>query len=297
MNNELKDKPLVSIRFMTYNHSAFIDQALHSIDMQMTNFNFEVVIGDDFSTDGNLDKIKEYQFLNKKISVNILERTVGDAYYMLRKKHGRLHNFVDILNNCRGTYIALLDGDDYWTDPLKLQKQVDFMEGNPEYAICFHRANLLRENGAVSLHPIPNLFREGIFTYSDILRQYNFITTASVLFRKPENFVFPNWFSKIPFGDMGLYLLLSRGKKIKCLNDNMSVYRIHSQGLFQKNSKLEQKRQHLNFYRIIHSSLTNEEKKITALKINGYKNEIACLKFPESRLLRFIYKHYLSISN
>ena len=124
---------ILSIRLMTYNHEDFIEEALKGIDAQITDFNFEVVIGDDFSTDNNLNIINNYKFTNKNITVNILNRKIGDEYWIKRQKLGRFYNIVNILQNCKGRYIALLDGDDYWTDPYKLQKQVDFLESNKDY--------------------------------------------------------------------------------------------------------------------------------------------------------------------
>ena len=272
MNNDLKESPLVSIRLMTYNHAAYIEQALQGIDMQKTNFNFEVVVGDDFSTDGNLDRVKAYRFLNKKISVKILDRIPGDAYSLLRKKNGRLHNFVDIINNCSGKYIALLDGDDYWTDPLKLQKQVDFMEGNLEYGICFH--NVLKVNDFNNkLNSIPGVKKDTDFTISDYV--LNNKTAACSIFFK--NNVFEagilKWFSKLPFGDLGLVLIVLKkcNGKGRVLKDEMGVYRIHENGIhgsFHENNQglIKAYEQHLLFTKIIARHLLFETKYESVLR-------------------------------
>src|SRR5690606_15395238 len=116
----------VSVRLMTFNHAPFIREAIESILMQKTNFFVEVVVGDDFSTDSTLDILKQYES-TENIHIKILERRIGDQYWQKRQRHGRFYNFYSILENCNGKYIALLDGDDYWTDPLKLQKQIDFL--------------------------------------------------------------------------------------------------------------------------------------------------------------------------
>ena len=129
---------LVSVRLMVYNHESFIDQAIEGILKQKTNFLVEVVIGDDFSTDKSLEIIRKYQN-TATVHFKILERKVGDDYWKNRQKLGRLHNFYNIIENCTAKYIALLDGDDYWTDPFKLQKQVDFLKANPDYVGCFHK--------------------------------------------------------------------------------------------------------------------------------------------------------------
>lgn len=286
---ELNKKPKLAVWMVTFNHEDYIAQAVESVMMQQTDFNVHLFIGEDFSSDNTRDICQSLkQKYPDQISLFLNEKNLG------ANKNAR--NIYKACFNSGAKYIAMLEGDDYWTDPLKLQKQVDFMEGNPDVSICFHQANLLMEDGTLSLHPIPQISKEGEFKYADLIKHYNFITTASVLFRKPDNFFFPKWFAEIPFGDMGLYFLISRGKKIKCLNEIMSVYRIHSQGIFQSNSILQRKMQHLQFYKIIHSSLTIEEQEISTLKIRGYIQEIASLKFSQSRFMQFIYKHYLSIS-
>ncbi|WP_417237392.1 glycosyltransferase family 2 protein [Bizionia paragorgiae] len=280
------DDLLLSVCLITYNHEKYIEQAIEGVLMQKTDFKFELIIADDCSTDRTQEILKSYK--NKyPAHITLILQNINK---------GPAQNWLDLITAPKSKYIAYFEGDDYWTDPLKLQKQVDFLETNEEFNICFHRANLLMEDGTLSLHPIPQISKGGEFKYADLIKHYNFITTASVLFRKPDNFFFPKWFAEIPFGDMGLYFLVSRGKKIKCLNEIMSVYRIHSQGIFQSNSILQRKMQHLQFYKIIHSSLTIEEQEISTLKIREYIQEIASLKFSQSRFMQFIYKHYLSIS-
>jgi len=120
------EQPLVSVRLQTYNHAAFIKDAIESILMQQTTFPFEVVIGDDFSSDGTTEICMEYasKYPNR---IKLLQRARGDAYDLERQKKGRLYNFANTVANCTGKYVALLDGDDVWGDPEKLQKQVAFL--------------------------------------------------------------------------------------------------------------------------------------------------------------------------
>lgn len=127
----------LSIRFMTYNHEAYIKAAMDGIYMQKTSFCFEVVVGDDFSSDKTLEIINSYPNTDK-ININVLNRKKQDNYHLNRIKYGRLYNFTDILDNCKGEYVAFLDGDDYWTDPNKLQRQVDFLDNNSDYSIAAH---------------------------------------------------------------------------------------------------------------------------------------------------------------
>src|SRR5690554_1097917 len=241
MNKDNAKRPVVSVRLMTYNHENYIEQALRGIDMQITDFEFEVVIGDDFSTDGNLEKIKSFKFLNKNITVNLLNRVEGDSYSLLRRKNGRLHNFIDILNNCKGKYIALLDGDDYWTDPLKLQKQVDFLEANPDYVICCHNAKIINENGEhIQDKKLPYLTEDRDYTSFE-LQQGAFLLTMSLLFRN-VGVVFPKEFNGVLNGDKVLISLLGNyGKGRYIENIIPAVYRVHSGGVWSSLKEFNQR--------------------------------------------------------
>ena len=130
---------------MTYNHGEFIKEAMNGIMMQETSFPIEVVVGDDFSTDNTLNIIREFSN-TENIDIHILDRPRGEDYDLKRQELGRLYNFQNIIENCKGKYIAILDGDDYWTDPLKLQKQVDFLENNKAYSIITHAADVFSDN-------------------------------------------------------------------------------------------------------------------------------------------------------
>ena len=221
----------LSIRLMTYNHADFIEDALKGIDQQQTNFDFEVVIGDDFSSDNTLQLVKDYLFENPNITVNILERKRGGAYDKERQIRGRLYNFINIIDNCQGEYIALLDGDDYWTDPLKLQKQVDFLEAHEDFSLVFHNVNLKQErSNSNKLSKMHKDLQKTIFETKDILRQW-FIPTCSIVFKKSKNFQIPNWFFHCISGDIPLLLLLSLDGKIKYINNVMGMYRLHNTGI------------------------------------------------------------------
>lgn len=172
----------VSIRLMCYNQEKLIAKAMDGIMMQKTNFKVEVVIGDDFSSDNTLNIIKQYQNTDH-IKINILNRTKGDEYWEMRQKHGRLYNYYNILHNCNGKYIAMLDGDDYWTDTRKLQKQVDFFEENPNCTINSHEVNTTKIN-------VENGLKSGIGIVIDSFKfgkiSYALRTTASIITNKTK---------------------------------------------------------------------------------------------------------------
>ena len=181
--------PKVSVVVTTYNHRDYISECLEGILMQQTTFPFEIILGEDASTDGTREVCKAYAEKYSDI-IRLFLRSRGDVIYIEGHPTGR-SNFMESLKVSKGKYIALCEGDDYWTDPLKLQKQVDFLEAHPDYALCFHRAQLLNEKGEFTLHAIPEDFEENTFVYKDLLSHYNFIATASVLFKIPQSFSFP----------------------------------------------------------------------------------------------------------
>ena len=225
------DPIFLSVRLMTFNHGKFIEDALLGIDNQKTNFKFELVIGDDFSQDDTVKRIKNFEFSNPNLSVNLLHRKPGGAYHKLRQEKGRLYNFSDIVENCQGKYIALLDGDDYWIDPLKLQKQIDFLEENIECSFCFHKTYKKLENqGNLPFDKIfPENLNLSVLNASQFLKIPT-IGTCSVVFRnQPIRYL--KELSKHSHGDFLLYCDLLEIGKAGFINENMSVYRKHSKGI------------------------------------------------------------------
>lgn len=218
----------VSVRLMTYNHGDYIVDALNGVNDQITDFKFEVVVGDDFSTDDTLIKISNFKITNPNLTLCVLDRKKGDAYDVLRQKKGRLYNFVNILNNCKGDYIALLDGDDYWTDPLKLQKQVGFLEKNTEYSMCFHEAEIVNAKSEV-LNLYNNIKTVTTFSLYSFTQKNN-VSTASCMFR--NNITISDKFQKLKVGDWGLHILNAEVGKICYMPESMSAYRIHDGGIW-----------------------------------------------------------------
>jgi len=157
-------------------------------------------------------------------------------------------NFIQTLKACKGKYIALCEGDDYWIDPLKLQKQVDFLEGNPEFVGTFHDCVILNEQdistrlriGDTKIDEEPDL--ESILFQKDQ-------STASLLFRNvlKTNF-FPDWYFKIRNADYGLVVLLAQYGKFKYFNKPMSAYRVHPGGIWSPLSRMVTTTHDLEFY-------------------------------------------------
>lgn len=226
----MKDKKYkISVVVTTFNHANYIKQCLDGILMQQTNFLFEIILGEDESNDATreicIDYAKRYP---EKIKLFLRSRK--DVIYINGNPSGR-YNFMENLKACTGKYIALCEGDDYWTDPLKLQKQVDFLEANKDYALCFHNVNRIDiRRGTHSISPMIDNLKKDSFTTTDIISQW-FIPTTSILFRQYKDFEFPSWFKYCASGDIPLLLLLSLEGKFKYLNEIMACYRKHELGL------------------------------------------------------------------
>lgn len=216
-------QPLVSVWMITYNHEKYIRQGLENVIAQKTNFPFEIIIGEDCSTDGTRAIVKEFESRYADIVKPIYHDTnVGAMRNAYEYCYPRLS----------GKYVACLEGDDYWTDENKLQKQVDLMEANPDYAICFHQVyELFDGNECKATTLFSSVSGSTVeFTVEDLAANGNFIHTASVLFR---NFLiqdFPSWFTTSAIGDYVLHMLNAKKGKIIFLPYPMSVYRRHNQG-------------------------------------------------------------------
>jgi glycosyltransferase involved in cell wall biosynthesis len=209
--------PDISVRIITYNQLRFIRQTLDSVLAQETEYSYEIVIGDDCSTDGASEVIDEYAGrFPERIRVLRPEKNLGANQNDIRTRAA-----------CRGRYIAWLDGDDYWTDPLKLQKQVSFLEANPDFVMCFHNA-LVREE----VSGTERLFNEdvpGEVTGKDVLEKW-LVSNSSLVYRNP-NRPDPAFFHGSTMTDLAAILLLSELGRIRYLPEVMSVYRLHAQSL------------------------------------------------------------------
>lgn len=233
MNNKHnQDIPLLSVRLMTYNHEPFIAQAIEGCLMQKTNFPFEIVIGDDFSTDNTLAIAKKYEQENPE-KIRVLKRTVGDEYWKKRQKIGRYQNFIDILENCKGKYIALLDGDDYWTDPKKLQKQVDFLEKYDEYSFCCHAFQKVNSNKSIIQDvnlEIQEKFPSGLRICKDDIYNQWIAKSLTLVFKSNDLKI--SLKNQIMLTDFILVYYLLKSKPGYWLNINAGNYRVHDSNIY-----------------------------------------------------------------
>ena len=221
--------PLVSISCLTYQHAHYIAKAIDGFLMQKTTFSIEILIHDDASTDNTANIIREYEAKYPEIIKPIYET---ENQWLKGKRGSAIFNFP----RARGKYIALCEGDDYWTDPYKLQKQVDFLENNPEFVMSFHRVKVLRGSEFFDDYITKERIPKGRDTFDTYDLSFgNFIHTVSVVFRNVKGaYVDNKVLIKSSIGDYVLYLYLSLHGKIKLLNDCMGVYRVHAGGIWSE---------------------------------------------------------------
>lgn len=222
--------PKVGIHCITYNQEPFIAQTLESMLCQKTDFPIAVYVSDDCSTDNTPGIISQYaeRYPDKVIPLSNQGRK------------GVIRNFIDTAKVISTEYVAVCEGDDYWTDPYKLQKQVDALEAHPEAAVCFHPITVHWEDGAFSDSEFPSpeyRFNKTVLDLSDLLRR-NFIQTNSVMYRwRYHTTPFEHFPDDILPCDWFLHMLHAQVGKILFLPDNMGVYRRHKGGLWYESMK------------------------------------------------------------
>lgn len=212
--------PLVSIACITYNQENYIRQCLDGFVMQKTDFCFEIVIHDDASTDKTPSIIKEYCDKYPDLFVPILQS-------QNKYKEGKGILVPYVFPKCKGKYIALCEGDDYWIDPLKLQKQVDFLDENPDYSMCFHDACIKNETSTLFNYP-PHVCSKD-YSSSELFKEW-IVPTASILARKEAVFSAVRDV-RIINGDINVVLACANHGKVYGMADKMSVYRVQANGL------------------------------------------------------------------
>lgn len=261
-NKDNQQPLMVTIRCIAYNQEKYIRDCLEGFVMQKTNFRFEAIVHDDASTDGTAAIIKEYAEKYPDIIKPILE-----TENLYSKHDGSLQRIME--EACKGKYVAFCEGDDYWTDPLKLQKQVDFLESHPDCSLCFHNAIMHWEDGraedALFSH-IENRTYTGIEVFQNWI-----VPTASVVVRYNE--AYKEWHRKATenrhfcYGDILCFLSASKCGKLYGMSDVMSVYRKQEGGAvytYSVNRQIKQAYHSLYIYKVF----GKEFKKLSYLKFS-----------------------------
>ncbi|AYN00502.1 GNAT family N-acetyltransferase [Chryseobacterium sp. 3008163] len=296
MSHDLSElqTPTLSVFVMVYNHEKFLNQCLDGILMQKCNFSFDIVVGEDCSSDNS-----------REILINYQKNHPGKFKLLLHKTNiGANKNQEQVLDNCTGRYIAICEGDDYWTDPLKLQKQVDFLENNPEYVLCFHDIKILKSDGEIAddfITTLPDQYEERL----TLAKKLNYIHTPSVVFRnilKDELNTIE--FYKSPIGDFFIYMVLTKYGKMGHIPETMAVYR-YGVGMFSSLSALKSIKANLLLFTNLYSFEKDAEIKEIFFEhiqscIAQIDNEFGKLQFENSKFneilsskrYRFLKKHY-----
>ena len=213
-------EPLVSICCITYNHKEYIRDALDGFLSQRTDFPYEILINDDASTDGTADIIREYEQKYPE-KIRALLQTENQYSKGITNPSGAF-NFPRV----RGSYVAMCEGDDYWTDPEKLQKQVDYMEAHPDCSLCFHSARIITVDGSLSdkrMRPYPE---SRIVSPSEIVDKPQGYAMASMMFRSEIIRKLPKYYVNCPVGDTPLQLMAAATGYGYYMDQDMSVYRL-----------------------------------------------------------------------
>lgn len=216
---------MVSISCKTYMHENYIRDTIDGFLIQECNFKVEILIHDDASTDKTADVVREYELKYPQLFKNTYQ--VENQF----RKNPRTEKYVTP-HKRTGKYVARCEGDDFWTDPLKLQKMVSFMEENPDFSICHHNLKLISEIPGEESCLINPPDQPEVSTIYDLAKG-NFIGNASCLFRNGLYSISPEWVDRAPIGDYVSHMLVAQYGKIKYFREVMGVYRVHKGGIWQ----------------------------------------------------------------
>jgi len=221
----------VSVSMVTYNHERHIAQAIESVLAQEHDgFEIELIIGEDCSTDLTAVIVNDYA-----------NRYPGKIRVVSGPENvGAQRNVARVFAACTGDYIALLDGDDYWISPKKVQIQVEFLEANPDCALCFHNVEVVDEAGTVI--EIPDMSKMPARTHLENLLIGNFISSCSVLYRGGLIKSLPDWWNDVEMADFPLNVMHARLGWIGYIDEVMAAYRRHAGGEFSRQSATRQVR-------------------------------------------------------
>jgi glycosyltransferase involved in cell wall biosynthesis len=219
--------PTISICLITYNHVSYIRQAIDGVLSQKHSYSFEFIIADDFSTDGTRDILLEYY--NQRPS--LLKLIMQD------KNVGPAKNWRDLITAAKGKYLAYFEGDDCWTDNYKLQKQIDFLEGNPAYVLCCANARVENFTDKPFREIYCDFLGDKSFSQKEVLTEF-YCPSLSLVFRNRVKEL-PEWLYHVKSGDTFLHFLLSKYGKFYFMDFIAGIYRQHKSGISNINNQIE----------------------------------------------------------
>jgi glycosyltransferase involved in cell wall biosynthesis len=253
---------------ITYNHEKFIRQAVESVMMQETNFAYELVIGEDCSTDST-----------RKICLELQQKYPDRIRLLLPETNlGANANENQVFRACDGDYLALLEGDDFWTSNQKLRKQVRFLDEHPECSGCFHPVMTIYEDGSKPPKPGESSNYKRLYSLEDLIID-KITATCSVMYRNCFRGRFPEWYYKIGYGDRALQVLHAERGPLGLLDDVMAAYRVHAGGMWSTTGRLWQLQQLVFLYESLDGYLGSEyrPKVRQCLSRRSYQLSVHCL--------------------
>jgi glycosyltransferase involved in cell wall biosynthesis len=277
-------KPVVSICCITYNHEQFIEDALDSFLMQETDFPFEIVVDDDCSTDKTADIIRKYKMKFPNI--------INDN---LRKKNiGAVNNFIANMKRANGKYIALCEGDDYWIDPLKLQKQVDIFILNPDITLCFHPAIEINHSSSQSNIICKHFDKDTEVPIKNIiLGRGGYMPTVSLVFKNLQQELMSKLYEDAPIGDYFIQVYMASIGTTFYINNPMGVYRRNTIGSWTEsqnslNNRITYNKQMVIALDDFSKYMTQHRKLIYEVMIYYTKNNLQHIKIIPNKIVFLI---------
>jgi glycosyltransferase involved in cell wall biosynthesis len=229
--------PKVSVFMLTYNHEAWIAAAIESALAQVAPFPVEIVVADDCSTDGTRAIVREYaQRRPETIRTFLPERNLGVAGIWLQAAR-----------HCRGEYVAILEGDDYWTSPAKLARQATLLDSHRDWVSCFHGATLFHESGGFPARPATPAFDHHEFALDEVLRAC-FIPFLTVMFRREALAGVPEWIFTYAWFDWLFHIHCARQGKIGHFEEDLAAYRVHEGGNWSARDRSSQIEEDIRVY-------------------------------------------------
>jgi glycosyltransferase involved in cell wall biosynthesis len=260
-------RPLVSVCLITYNHEDLIGQAMESALAQTMLPDMELVVGDDGSTDRTRDVVTALaaRHPNRVRTIFHPENT------------GLLANFMRTFAACRGEFVALLDGDDYWTLDSKIDRQVTALREHPACSICFHDVAVQLSDGSFYSVTYTRPDQAPVTGVEDLLEQ-NYIATCSVLLRRSFVPVLPSWFAEGPWEDWPLYLLLAEQGPILYLPELMGVYRAHGRGLWSQLDHAAKIQAQIDFLLAMDRRMNHRYSDRIAHRVSRFRDELRLIQ-------------------